>query len=104
MAGFNNSRAEAPDTSVIVVPEDSEIQDANDLAVVSVAVNTITSGGDLNAMEVVAVADEGPAAIDFVEVPSQDTIPQLEQGKVDAGWLVEPFLSQALDSGLRVAS
>ena len=104
VAGYSNSRAEAPDTTAIVVPEDSQIQDAADLADATVAVNTLTSGGDLNTMEAVAQAGGDPQAIDFVEVAFQDTIPQVEQGNVDAGWLVEPFLSQALANGHRVAS
>jgi len=104
VAGYSNSRAETPDTTAIVVPEDSEIQDAADLAGATVAVNTLTSGGDLNAMEAVAKAGEDPETIDFVEVAFQDTIPQVEQGNVDAGWLVEPFLRQALANGHRVAS
>ncbi|OAV61812.1 ABC transporter substrate-binding protein [Enteractinococcus helveticum] len=104
VAGYSNSRAETPDTTAIVVPEDSEIQDAADLAGATVAVNTLTSGGDLNAMEAVAKANGDPGTIDFVEVAFQDTLPQVEQGNVDAGWLVEPFLSQALANGHRVAS
>lgn len=104
VAGYSNSRAEAPDTTALVVPEDSDIQDAADLAGARVAINTLTSGGDLNAMEAVEQAGGDPSTIDFVEVAFQDTIPQVEQANVDAGWLVEPFLSQALANGHRVAS
>ena len=104
VAGYSNSRAEAPDTTALVVPEDSDIQDAADLEGASVAVNTLTSGGDLNTMEAVSAAGGDPSTIDFVEVAFQDTLPQVEQGNVDAGWLVEPFLSQALANGHRVAS
>lgn len=104
VAGYSTSRAESPDTTAIVVPEDSNIQGAADLAEATVAVNTLTSGGDLNTMEAVLQAGGDPSAIDFVEVAFQDTVPQVEQGNVDAGWLVEPFLSQALANGHRVAS
>jgi hypothetical protein len=43
----------------------------------------------------------GPASIEFVELAFPDMPAALEAGRVDAVWVVEPFLSAAVGAGGR---
>ncbi|TRW45681.1 ABC transporter substrate-binding protein [Georgenia yuyongxinii] len=104
VSGYSESLGEGHDTTAIVVPEDSDIQSATDLPGKKVGVNTLKAGGDMNGKEAVLKAGGDPEAVEFIEVPFQDSLPQLDSGNLDAAWLVEPFLSMALADGHRVVS
>ncbi|MCK6211086.1 ABC transporter substrate-binding protein [Georgenia sp. EYE_87] len=104
VSGYSESLGEGHDTTAIVVPEGSDIRSAADLPGKKVAVNTLKAGGDMNGKEAVLKAGGDPEAVEFIEVPFQDSLPQLDSGNVDAAWLVEPFLSMALTDGHRVVS
>lgn len=83
----------------LMVPRKSPVRSARDLEGKTVAVNGLKS-----------IAQFGPAAwidqnggrsdkVNFVEIPASGIVPALEQGRVDAGLVIEPFLA----AGKRVA-
>lgn len=89
------------ETAGIYVTDDSPIEGPADLEGTTIAVNTLNNIGDVSITA--SLEEEGldTAGIEFVEYPFPDMMPALEQGAVDAVWLVEPFRSGAENSGAR---
>ncbi|WP_369373012.1 ABC transporter substrate-binding protein [Promicromonospora sp. Populi] len=88
----------------VVVPEDSDIEDAADLAGATVAVNTLNNIGDTTVRKVVDDAGGDPADVEFVELGFPDMPAAVAGGQVDAAWIVEPFLTVAQQQGARVVT
>jgi NitT/TauT family transport system substrate-binding protein len=86
----------------VVVSADSDIQTAADLEGRSVSVNTLANIGDSTVSQIVTDDGGDASTIDFVEVGFPDAPAALENGQVDAAWIVEPFLTQAVEAGARV--
>lgn len=86
----------------IVVPEDSEIQDAGDLEGQSVAVNAVKGLHEAAIRQSVKKAGGDPDLVEFLELPLPDMQPALERGSVDAISTSEPFLGNAKDAGHRL--
>ncbi|MGK5112218.1 ABC transporter substrate-binding protein [Geodermatophilus sp. CPCC 205506] len=87
------------DYGAVVVPPGSDIQDAAGLAGRRVSVNTLSNIGDTSIRESVRAAGGDPDAVQFVELPFPDMGAALQNGQVDAIWVVEPFLTGALAQG-----
>jgi NitT/TauT family transport system substrate-binding protein len=98
-AGNYSTGRQGADFSGVVVPEGSSVTDAAGLAGKTVAVNTLKNIGDTTVRQSVEKAGGDPAAVDFVELPFPDMPAALAEGRVDAAWLVEPFLTIAKDQG-----
>lgn len=92
------------DFGAVVAPEGSDISDAADLAGKSVAVNTLNNIGDTTIREVVRQAGGDPSTIKFAELPFPDMPAAVQEGRVDAAWVVEPFLTIATDQGARAVA
>jgi NitT/TauT family transport system substrate-binding protein len=92
------------DVGAVVVPADSPIKSAKDLAGKKVSVNNLANIGDTTISSVVEAAGGDPKSVDFVEVAFPDAPAALENKQVDAAWILEPFLSAAVDKGARVIS
>jgi NitT/TauT family transport system substrate-binding protein len=99
-----NSTAGNPDFGAVVVPADSPIQSMADLAGRTVSVNTLNNIGDTTIRAVVENAGGDPQAVEFVEIPFPDAPAALQSGQVDAAWILDPFLTEAVDAGARVLS
>jgi NitT/TauT family transport system substrate-binding protein len=99
-----NSTAGEPDFGAVVVPEDSPIKTAADLAEKTVSVNTLANIGDTTIRSVVEEAGGDPSGINFVEVGFSEAPAALEKKQVDAAWILDPFLTEAMDHGARVVS
>jgi NitT/TauT family transport system substrate-binding protein len=95
---------EKPDFSGVVVPKDSPIKSAADLAGKTVSVNNLNNIGDTTVRKVVEEAGGDPKSIKFVEVAFPDAPAAVERKQVDAAWILEPFLSAAVAKGARVVS
>ena len=93
-----------PDFGAVVVPADSEIQAAADLAGHTVAVNTLNNIGDSTIRYVVEEDGGDPEAIEFVEMGFPDMPAAVAGAQVDAAWIVEPHLTRALEQGARVVA
>lgn len=88
----------------VVVSENSDIKSPKNLAGRKVSVNALSNIGDTTIRHATE-ADGGNAAdIEFVEVPFPDALAALANNQVDAAWILEPFLTQALKSGNRVVT
>lgn len=88
----------------IVVPNDSPIKSAADLAGKKIAVNNLANIADTTIRNDVDKAGGDSSTIKFSEVQFPDAAAALANKQVDAAWLVEPFLSSALANGNRVAT
>jgi NitT/TauT family transport system substrate-binding protein len=87
-----------------VVVKDAAIKTAADLAGKRVAVNTLKNIGDSTIRASVRKAGGDPSSIKFVELPFPDMPAALQAGRVDAIWVVEPFLSASLSQGGRLVA
>jgi len=92
------------DFSAVVAPAGSEIGTAADLAGRTVAVNSLNNIGDTTVRNVVHESGGDPADVQFVEMPFPEMLPALTAGDIDAAWVVEPFLTTAVQQGAQVIS
>lgn len=92
------------DFSAIVVRDDGRIRSARDLAGKTVAVNTLKNLGDTTVRQSVRKAGGDPTRLKFAAMPFPAMPGALQSKKVDAIWVVEPQLSQAMTMGLSVLS
>ena len=88
----------------MVAPEGSDIEDAADLAGKTVAVNTLNNIGDTTIRKVVDDAGGDPEAVEFVEMGFPDMPAAVAGEQVDAAWIVEPFVTTALQQGAKVVA
>lgn len=88
----------------VVVRKDSPITKAADLAGKKVAVNTLKNIGDTVVRESVRKAGGDPSTINFVEMPFPNMPAAVENGQVDAAFVVEPTKSAVTAAGGRVVA
>jgi len=102
----SNGNSTTGDTSsdfgAVVVPAESDIQSAADLAGKTVSVNNLSNIGDTTIRKLVEKAGGDQESIKFVEVPFPDAPAAIESGQVDAAWILDPFLTQTVENGARV--
>jgi NitT/TauT family transport system substrate-binding protein len=90
------------DFSAVVVPDGSPIRTAKDLAGKRVAVNTLKNLGDTTIRQSVRKAGGDPTGIRFQAMPFSAMPGAVQAGTVDAAWVVEPQLSEAITQGAQV--
>ncbi|GAB3161929.1 hypothetical protein GCM10027059_13330 [Myceligenerans halotolerans] len=100
-AGVATTGADGADFGGVVVPADSDIRSAADLEGATIAVNTLNNINTATIGKVVRDAGADPSTITFTELGFPDIVPAIEQGDVDAGQVVEPFLATAESRGMR---
>jgi NitT/TauT family transport system substrate-binding protein len=98
------SQANTPkkDFSAVVVKRDSPIRNARDLEGKTIAVNLLNNIGDVTIRASMEKAGADPTNVEFTEVPFPDMNAALDAGRVDAVWVLEPFLTEAREKGARV--
>lgn len=99
--GVAASKDPEKDFGGVVVKGDSPIKTAADLAGKKIAVNTLNNIQTTTINELVRAAGADPSGIQYVELAFPDIAPAIAKGDVDAGQLVEPFLTIAKDQGDR---
>ena len=104
VAAGNFSTGKVPDFSAVVVKKDSPIKDAKDLEGKTVSVNTLKNIGDTTVRESIRKAGGDPAKVKFVELAFPDMPAAVANGRVDAAWVVEPFVTIAKSQGDRVVA
>jgi NitT/TauT family transport system substrate-binding protein len=92
------------DATAVVVQADSDIRSPADLAGKRVSVNTLSNIGDTTIRYVVESDGGDQSSIEFVEVPFPEAPAALANQQVDAAWIAEPFLTEALSHGARVVT
>lgn len=103
-AGNATTGEDGKDFGGVIVKGDSTIKSAADLAGKKVAVNTLNNINTTTINEAVRKAGGDPSEITYVELPFPDIVSAVERGDVDAGQVVEPFLTQAAGAGDRQVS
>ncbi|MGW0855196.1 ABC transporter substrate-binding protein [Streptomyces sp. NPDC002690] len=100
-AGVSSTGEKGKDFGGVVVKSDSAIKSAADLAGKKIAVNTLQNINTITVNEAVRAAGGDPSGIEYVELAFPDIAPAVAKGDVDAGQLVEPFLTIAQGQGDR---
>ncbi|MFT4263549.1 MAG: ABC transporter substrate-binding protein [Nocardioides sp.] len=103
-AGVASTGKDGEDFGGIVVPADSAIASAKDLAGKKVAVNTLSNINTVTTNAAVTADGGDPSSIDYVELGFPDALAAVKSGDVDAAQLVEPFLTAALNAGDKLVS
>ncbi|PWU56713.1 nitrate ABC transporter substrate-binding protein [Micromonospora globispora] len=100
--GNSSTGQQGKDFSGIVVPKDSPIKTAADLAGKTVAVNNLKNVGDTTVRASIRKAGGDPSGVKFVELAFPDMPAAVAAKRVDAAWVVEPFLTVTKDQGARM--
>lgn len=90
-----------PGYSGVYVAKDSDITGPDGLQGKVVALTELKTISELTTREVLKAAGVAPGSVQFTTVPLNSIVPAVDEGQVDAGWLVEPFVSQAKAAGQR---
>jgi NitT/TauT family transport system substrate-binding protein len=102
--GVTSTGEAGNDFGAVVALPDSGIAGPADLAGKRIAVNTLNNIGTTTVNETVRQAGGDPSAIQYVELPFPDMGAALQQGNVDAIWVVEPFVAAATAAGGQVVA
>jgi len=97
----SNGRA-GRDFSAIVVPDGSPIRTAAQLSGKRVAVNALKSLGDTTIRQSIRKAGGNPKNVLFQAMPFPTIPGALQAHQVDAAWVVEPQLTEAITLGAQV--
>jgi NitT/TauT family transport system substrate-binding protein len=100
-SGVASTGTPGKDFGAVIVKANSPIKTAADLAGKRVAVNTLKNINTTTINKVVRDAGADPSTIKYVELAFPDIVPALAKGDVDAGQVVEPFLTIATGQGDR---
>ncbi|WP_285621077.1 ABC transporter substrate-binding protein [Kineosporia sp. NBRC 101677] len=100
-SGVATTGKDGADFGAVVVAEDSAVKTAADLASKRVAVNTLNNINTTTVNKAVRDAGGDPSGISYVELPFPDIPAAIAKGDVDAGQVVEPFLTVAQNQGMR---
>ena len=97
-----NATAGTPDFGAVIVKKDSPIKSPKDLSGKTVSVNNLQNIGDTTIRTVVDNDGGDSSKIKFVEVAFPNAEAAVENGQVDAAWILAPFLNSAMAHGARV--
>jgi NitT/TauT family transport system substrate-binding protein len=100
-AGVASTGKVGEDFGAVLVTPDSPIKEVADLAGKRVAVNTLNNINTTTINNVVREAGADPATIEYVELPFPEIAPAIAKGDVDAGQVVEPFVTVGEGQGMR---
>jgi NitT/TauT family transport system substrate-binding protein len=90
------------DFGALMVPTDSPIRDVKQLAGKTVAVNTLNNIAEVVVKASLQKAGVDPAKVKLREIDFPEMAPALAKHDVDAGFLIEPFVTIAKQAGDRV--
>jgi NitT/TauT family transport system substrate-binding protein len=99
--GNNSTGVDGEDFAALMVRGDSPIQTAADLEGRTVAANTLENIVDTTVRASVRNAGGDPTQVKFTALPFPEQPAALEQGQVDAVFVVEPFQQAVLAAGGR---
>lgn len=102
--GVSSTGRQGRDFSAIVVPDGSPVRSPRDLAGKRIAVNALKNLGDTTVRQSVRRAGGDPTGIEFVAMPFPQMPAALQAHQVDAAWVVEPQLSEAITLGGEVVA
>ena len=100
--GVASTGVAGKDFCATLVPSDSPIKTAKDLAGKTVAVNNLNNIGQVAIRAGVKAAGGDPNSVKYLEVPFPDMPAALAAKRIEAGWMVEPFVTIAQSRGNKV--
>jgi NitT/TauT family transport system substrate-binding protein len=100
-SGNASTGQQGKDFGGVVVPKDSTIASAKDLAGKQVAVNNLKNIGEITIRESIRKAGGDASSVRFVELPFPDMPAAVANKRVDAAWIVEPFFTVAQQQGAK---
>lgn len=103
-AGDASTGDTSSDFGAIIVKGDSPLETPADLNGKTVSSNTLNNIVDTTVKAVVDADGGDSSSVNFVEVAFPDAIAAVENGQVDASFVVEPFVTAAVEAGLKVLS
>jgi NitT/TauT family transport system substrate-binding protein len=103
-SGVASTGRKGLDFGAVVVPADSPIRTAADLTGRRIAVNATGSIGDTTVRESVRQAGGNPTDLTFEAIPLPDMQAAMDAKRVDAAWVVEPWLALTKGAGGRVVA
>jgi NitT/TauT family transport system substrate-binding protein len=89
--GNNSTGVDGEDFGSLMVPTDSPVQNAAELAGTTIAINTLNNISDPVVRASIRNAGGDPSGVEFVGVPFPEMEAALAAGDVDAAFVVEPF-------------
>jgi NitT/TauT family transport system substrate-binding protein len=95
-------REREQDFSAILAASDSDIRSPKDLEGKTLAVNTLKNVAEITAKASLAKRGVDVSQVELAEVDFPDMNGALAQGRVDAAFQIEPFVSLALKEGHRI--
>lgn len=98
------SQEESRGWAGILVPSDSSITSPKDLEGKAIAVNTLDNVATLTAKEGLSNAGVDISRLKFLEIPFPEMLAALNARRVDAVFVVEPFLTRGLAEGNRAVA
>ena len=101
-SGVASTGRSGRDFSAIVVKDGSSIRSPKDLVGKTIAVNVLRNIGDTTVRQSVRKAGGDAKNLKFEAMPFPTMNGALRSGKVDAIWVVEPQLSEAVTTGAEV--
>jgi NitT/TauT family transport system substrate-binding protein len=101
-AGVASTGVSGNDFCATLVPGDSPINSAKDLTGKTVAVNNLNNIGEVAVRAGVKAAGGDPKSVKYIEVPFPDMPAALADHRIEAGWMVEPFVTIARSRGNKV--
>jgi len=100
--GNFSTGVEGKDFGGVVAPNDSSIENAADLEGKTVAVNNLNNIGQTSVNAAVRKAGGDPSKVKYVELAFPDMPAALANHRVDAAFVVEPFLTITKSQGNKV--
>jgi NitT/TauT family transport system substrate-binding protein len=104
VAAGDYSSGKPEDFSAVVVPGASRLQTMKDLEGKTLAVNQLNNIGGITVRAAMRKAGGDPDRLTMIEARFPDMPAALGQNRIDAAWVVEPFLTVARNQGARVIS
>lgn len=92
---INDGYQAKPEMFLILAKSDSAIKSPKDLEGKTIAINTFNNIAELTAKATLEANDVNPANVTFKEFPFPDMEAAVQNGTVDAAFMVEPFISRA---------
>ena len=86
-------------TQALVVPVSSTMQQPKELNGKTIAVSTLHSLADIGARVLIDQNGGDSSTVKFIEVPFPAMAAALDTGRIDAAWVVEPFITAGKKNG-----
>lgn len=98
LRAFHSGAVAKPHYSALYVGDSSPVTSTAQLAGKTVAVAELKTVAELTTIVALEEAGVDADSVTFTQIPLDAIVPAVDKGAADAGWLVEPFISQAKSS------